>query len=375
MAYKVMLIENNRVMLERLSSVIRGIDNYDLEARFQQAGDALGQGAMYQPDLILLDIDAGHNLSLISEFASVYKNAAILCLSSNWDATNAAKMVQFGAKGYLIKPFTAKEFMEAVDTFGKTGMAASSETLAFFSPKGKSGKTTLIANLALSLARKSGEAVGVIDADLQFGDMSVFFNLSPQSTIVEATRDIKFLSPITLNSYFMEVPEVDKMRILCGTKKPDYAELVDIENFEELVKMAQSLFRYVLIDLPPGVNPISISAAELYTKTYMVSMISGGYEILHVKRALEIFKAWPNVEEKLRPVFTRVSPCEETQKRWLSQEIKFPVHAIIPNEYLMVSAAANDGRMAVENKSGSQFAENINRMADDIIVRRSGGSL
>ncbi len=374
MAYKVMLIENNRVMLERLSSVIRGIDNYDLEARFQQAGDALGQGAMYQPDLILLDIDAGHNLSLISEFASVYKNAAILCLSSNWDATNAAKMVQFGAKGYLLKPFNAKEFMEAVDTFGKTGMAASSETLAFFSPKGKSGKTTLIANLAVSLAKKSGEAVGVIDADLQFGDMSVFFNLSPQSTIVEAARDIKFLSPITLNSYFAEVPEVEKMRILCGTRKPDYAELVDIENFEEVVKMAQSLFRYVLIDLPPGFNPISISAAELSTKTYMVSMISGGYEILHVKRALEIFKAWPNVEERLRPVFTRVSPCEETQKRWLSQEIKFPVHAILPNEYLMVSAAANDGRMAVENKSGSQFAENINRMADDVIIRR-GGSL
>ena len=80
------------------------------------------------------------------------------------------------------------------------------------------------------------------------------------------------------------------------------------------------------------------------------------------------------MEERLRPVFTRVSPCEETQKRWLSQEIKFPVHAILPNEYLMVSAAANDGRMAVENKSGSQFAENINRMADDVIIRR-GGSL
>lgn len=369
MAYKVMLIENNRVMLERLSSVIRSMDNFELEARFQQAGDALGQGAMYQPNLILLDIDSGHNLTLISEFASVYPSAAVLCLSSNWDPNNAARIVQNGAKGYLLKPFSAKEFLEAVETFGKSGMASSSETIAFFSPKGKSGKTTLISNLALSLARKSGESVGVIDADLQFGDLSVFFNLSPKSTIVEAVRDVKFLSPVTLNSYFSEIPEVEKMRILCGTKKPDYAELVDIAAFEDVVKMAQSLFRYILIDLPPGFTPISISASELATRVYITAMISGGYEVHHVKRAIEIFKVLPDVESRIKPVFTRVSPCTDEQKQWLSDEIEFPVNAIIPNEYLMVSAAANNGKMAVENKSGTPFAANINAMADEILGR------
>lgn len=374
MAYKVILIENNRVMLERLSSVLRGVDGFELEARFQQAGDALGQGAMYQPNLILLDIDSGNNSALIPEFSTVFKNAAILCLSSNWDAKNAAKMVQAGAKGYLLKPFTAKEFLEAVDTFGKSGMAASSETIAFFSPKGKSGKTTLISNLAVSIARKSGEAVGVIDADLQFGDLSVFFNLSPRSTIVEAARDIKFLSPVTLNSYFEEVPEVEKMKILCGTKKPDLAEQVEISAFEEVVKMAQSLFRYVLIDLPPGFNPISISAAEMCTKTYMVAMISGGYEVLHMKRALDIFKAWPDYAERVRPVFTRVSPCDEKQKTALGKELGFEVNAILPNEYMMVSAAANNGKMAVEDHKGSPFATNIGKMADEIIIRRGGAS-
>lgn len=369
MAYKVILIENNRVMLERLSSVIRGVEGYELEARFQQAGDALGQGAMYQPNLILLDIDSGHNLTLVPEFSAVYPGAAILCLSSNWDANNAARIVQAGAKGYLLKPFSAKEFLEAVDTFGKSGMAASSETIAFFSPKGKSGKTTLISNLALSLARKSGESVGVIDADLQFGDLSVFFNLSPKSTIVEAARDVKFLSPVTLNSYFEEVPEVDKMRILCGTRKPDYAELVDISAFEDVVKMAQSLFRYILIDLPPGFNPISVAAAELSTRTYTVAMISGGYEIHHMKRALDIFKAWPDWETRVKPVFTRVSPCDNEQKEWLTRQLGLRVNAIIPNEYLMVSAAANNGKMAVENKKGGEFAANIGAMADEIIGR------
>jgi len=368
--YRVILIENNRVMLERLSSVVRGIDGYELDARYQQAGDALGQGKMFQPNLILLDIDVPQNLALIPEFTDAFPGAALLCLSSNWNANNAAQIVKAGAKGYLLKPFTAQEFIEAVHTFGRSGMAVSSETLAFFSPKGKSGKTTLVANLALSLARKSGESVGIIDADLQFGDMAVFFNLSPQSTIVEAVRDIEFLSPITLNSYFVEVPEVDNLRILCGTKKPDYAELVDIEPFEEVVRMAQSLFRYVLIDLPPGFNPVSISAAELSTQTYLVAMIGGGFEVQHMKRAMEIFKAWPDYEKRVKPVFTRVEPCTDEQRQWLSREMDFPVDAILPNEYLLVSAAANNGRMAVDNRSGTVFADNINRLADEIIGRR-----
>ena len=358
------------MMLERLSSVIRGTSGFTLAARYQQAGDALGQSAMFKPNIILLDIDVKGNLDLISEFASSFPNAALLCVSSHWDAKEAEQIVRAGAKGYLVKPFSSEELTEAVQTFSKSGMARGSEVLAFFSPKGKSGKTTLIANLAMSLASKSGEPVGIIDADLQFGDMAVFFNLEPKSTIVEATRDVKFLSPITLNPYFMAVPEAENIRVLCGTKKPEFAELVEIAPFEDLVRMAQSLFRYVLIDLPPGFNPISLSATELADTTYMVTMVGGGLEVLHMKRALEIFKAWPDYESRIKTIFTRVSPCTEAERELLEKELGYPVSAILPNEYLLVSAAANSGRMAVDVQPDTPLSKNINRLSKDIMGRR-----
>ncbi|MBR1553382.1 MAG: response regulator [Schwartzia sp.] len=370
MDYQVILIENNRLMLERLSSVIRATPGFNLVARYQQAGDALGQWAMFKPNIILLDIDVTGNLGLIPEFASAFPQAALLCVSSHWDAKDAAQIVKAGAKGYLVKPFTGEEFLEAVQTFGKSGMALGSEVLAFFSPKGKSGKTTLIANLAMSLANKSGEAVGIIDADLQFGDMSVFFNLEPKSTIVEATRDIKFLSPITLNSYFVEVPEAENIRVLCGTKKPEYAEMVDVSSFEDTVRMAQSLFRYVLIDLPPGFNPISVAAAEMASTTYVMAMVGGGYEVFHMKRALEIFKAWPDYQSRVKTIFTRVSPCTDEERKILEEELAYPVSAILPNEYLLVSAAANNGRMAVDIRPDTPLSQNINRLSEDILGHR-----
>ena len=367
MEYQVILIENDRPTMERLSGVISGTRGFKLAARYQRAGDALGQSAMFKPNVVLLDLDVKGNLALIPEFVSSFPDAALICVSSHWDAKDAEQMVQEGAKGFLVKPFSGEELTQAVQTFGKNGMARGSEVLAFFSPKGKSGKTTLIANLAMSLANRSGEPVGIIDADLQFGDMAVFFNLEPKSTIVEATRDVKFLSPVTLNSYFVPVPEAENIRVLCGTKMPEFAEMVEIAPFEDMVRMAQSLFRYVLIDLPPGFNPISVAASELADTTYVVAMVGGGYEVLHMKRALEIFKAWPDCESRVKTIFTRVSPCTDQERRVLEKELEYPISAILPNEYLLVSAAANSGRMAVDIQPDTPLSVQISRLSKDIM--------
>ena len=53
MEYRVILVESNRLMLERLSSVIRNTKDFELVSRYQRAGDALGQGLMFKPNLIL----------------------------------------------------------------------------------------------------------------------------------------------------------------------------------------------------------------------------------------------------------------------------------------------------------------------------------
>ncbi len=369
MEYRVILVESNRLMLERLSSVIRNTKDFELVSRYQRAGDALGQGLMFKPNLILLDIDEGDNLALLEDFTQTYKDADVICLSAKWAPSDSESIARAGAKGFLIKPFTSEELQEALRTFNKTGLSYGSNVLAFFSPKGKSGKTTLIANLGMALAQKTGQQVGVIDADLQFGDMSVFFNLAPKTTLMEAVRDINFLSPVTLNSYFLPIAE--NLRVLCGTRRPEYAEMVDIKSFTEVVDMARSMYRYVLIDLPSGFTPISIATAEASDITYLAAMINGTFEIQHMKRALDIFKAWPDYEQRVKTVFTRVEPCDANEQSKLSQAMEYPVSSIIPNEYMLVSSAANNGQMAILEQPDSRFAKMVNQMADDIIGTKS----
>lgn len=365
MEYRVILVESNRLMLERLSSVIRNTKDFELVSRYQRAGDALGQGLMFKPNLILLDIDEADNLALLEDFTKTYTEADVICLSAKWAPSDSESIARAGAKGFLIKPFTSEELQEALRTFNKSGLSYGSNVLAFFSPKGKSGKTTLIANLGMALAQKTGQQVGIIDADLQFGDMSVFFNLAPKTTLMEAVRDINFLSPVTLNSYFLPIAE--NLRVLCGPRRPEYAEMVDIDAFTEVVDMARSMYRYVLIDLPSGFVPISIATAEASDITYLAAMINGVFEIEHMKRALEIFKAWPDYEQRVRTIFTRVEPCDASEQNKLAQSLEYPVATIIPNEYMLVSSAANNGQMAILERPDSRFAQMVNQMADNII--------
>lgn len=369
MTHNIMLVEGNRLMLEQLSNIISHTPEVKLVARYQDSNEALGQGIVFMPNIILLDADNQNIIHTLTEFHRVFPQADIICTGEKWHAESSSLYVNAGAKCFLVKPFSSEELMEAISSFSTGGSEADSKVLTFFSPKGKSGKTTLIANLAMAIAQRSGAAVGIIDADLQFGDMALFFNLKPQSTIVEAARDHDFLSPVSLGSYFIPVKNIS---VLCGTKDPSLIDKVSIPAFEALVKMSRTMFNYLLIDVPAGFNPTSIAAAEMSDITYIVAMLNGGYELQHVQRALEIFKTWPDYESRVKPILTRVEPCTINSQQQLSETIGYPVEGIIPNAYLDTSAAADSGQMSLEHNPNSPLSRRINYLAKKIIMNRQG---
>ena len=69
----------------------------------------------------------------------------------------------------------------------------------------------------------------------------------------------------------------------------------------------------------------------------------------------------------MRAVFTRVEPCDANEQNKLAEAMNYPVSTIIPNEYMLVSSAANNGQMAILEQPDSRFAQMVNQMADSII--------
>lgn len=365
MKYRVILIEQNEDMLLKLSSVIKSSQQFNLVATYHDVKSALGQGSMFQPDLFLIDMEPSETSELISRFAVIFPQASILGTLNKWNADIADKALEEGMQGCLLKPFSVADIFNTLNLYQRRGKAEPPRIMAFFSPKGRSGRTTLASIMAIELAHKSGESVALIDADLQFGDLPIFFDVNPKHTIVEASHDINLLTPEGLLPYFEPLYD-EKFCLLSSPIRPEYAELIEVEKLKDVVRMSGQLFRYVLVDLPSGFNPVSVSLCEQADTNFLVAMLNSGQEIEHMKRSMRLFETWERYGKKVYTVFTRVSPCNEEGKQNLEQDFGRPVSKILPNEYILSNITAS-GRLLKDLPDGSKFVECVKSIADDIV--------
>lgn len=364
MAYQVILVEDEPSMLDEMIATLKSSTEFNLAATFKGVNDAVGQSSVFRPDLFLIDVDSADALKNIPVFVDIFPNAKILGLVSNWVADIAASVIDAGALGCILKPFAVQDILDAIELYEKRGRRGLSRIISFFSPKGRAGRTTAAAVLGLLISEKSNERVALIDADLQFGDLPIFFDIEPKQTVVEAAQDVKMLNPLNFKPYFHHVQK--NLYLLSSPDRPEYAELVESENLVAVVRLACNLFRYVLIDLPAGFNPISIAMSQLSDTVILMAMINNGFEIQHMKRALEVSKSLERQAKKIYTVFTRVNPCTEEEKRKIEAQLGYPVTDILPNEYKMISLA-NSGRIAKGLPEDSLMMKTLSTIAEGVI--------
>ena len=342
--------------------VLKNLEDYQI-IEYHDGSGGIGNLESLRPQVLLVDVDytIAQPEKLAVELRKNMPTLKLVAMGKRWDENSREMYKDKGYDALLLKPLDVESFQKAMEIAfaSKVRIGNNCQVLSFYSPKGKSGRTTLIVNLALALARVSGEKVGIIDAETNFADMDAFLNLNPRSTIVEALRDLSYLTSGTLEKYFEEVS--DKVFVLCGATSPQQAAFVEPEGLTKLINLARPNYRYILVDLAPGFNPISIAAAEASEKVYLTTMAGGTFEIKHLQRAMEIFRFLDNWQQRVGCVITRMAPDVRRAKE-LEEQIGCPV-TLIPNEYLLCSEAANNGRMAVDIGSGSPLTQQIDRMA------------
>lgn len=364
MAYRVVLVESDPKILEELNNTLKKSPDFEVVSTYTNANDALGQSGVYNPKLFLIDIDNAKFLEMLPAFVDIYPNRIILGTMSSWNPDFAQKAAEANIAGCILKPFRANDIIEAMNLYQRRGKFKPARIVSFFSPKGRSGRTTLASLLALDVAKKSGESVALIDADLQFGDLPIFFDVEPDHTVVDAVHDIKMLTPVTLAPYFHKLTE--NVWLLSSPDRPEYAELVDADGLVSVIRMAGHVFRYVLVDLPAGFNPISVAVSNFADTNFVVAMINTGLEIEHMKRSLSLFKSRVREHKKTCPIFTRVHPCDEAQRVKMEMELGSPIIAIFPNEYNLVSIA-NSGQILRGLPPDTLMSQTIEKLSEELM--------
>lgn len=110
------------------------------------------------------------------------------------------------------------------------------------------GKTTVTANLALSLAQL-GESVLLIDADLRRPSLHDFFGIESCSGLVN------FLTgKADWRNFVWQSPTKGLSVLFCGPVPPNPVDLLSSESMPNLIREASHEYKFVLLDSPPLLN-------------------------------------------------------------------------------------------------------------------------
>jgi pilus assembly protein CpaE len=238
-----------------------------------------------KPDVLLMDINMPDmdGIAATEIIRKMVPFTQIVILSIQNDPNYMRRAMLAGARDFLTKPPTIDELNSAIRRAGtmarderakipqtsgvqsaRTGVAHPSGTpgvggriIAFYSPKGGSGCTTLATNLAVCLSNED-TSVLIVDANLQFGDVAVFLNEQGKNNILDLTPRADELDPEIINNVTIKHAQ-SGIRILAAPMKPEQADSVTGEQFSKVIRYLRDLYSYVIVDTACSLTNITAS--------------------------------------------------------------------------------------------------------------------
>jgi pilus assembly protein CpaE len=247
---------------------------------------------------------------------------------------------------------------------------APGRVVTVFSAKGGCGKTTVSTNLAAALAADGGRRVCIVDLDLEFGDVAIALQLSPEHTIVDAaamrgTLDERGLaSLVTLHS-----PGLDT---LLGPLAPGDAARVEAGFVPELVRVLRSLYDVVVIDTPPAFTEHVLACFDLSDVAVLLTTLDVP-ALKNLRLSLHTLELLGFPDERLHIVLNRADARVGLDLADVEQTLGRRVSVQIPSSG-DVPASVNRGELIVRSSPDHAVSRAVRELAALAVPPQEAGT-
>jgi pilus assembly protein CpaE len=338
------------------------------------AKEAIAKAKNLGPDVILMDINMPgmDGIAATEILAMEAPHAAIIMMSVQGEQEYLRRAMIAGAKNYLVKPFTGDELLQAVQQVYATGQkrlntvlsdgtaAKLGKVITVFSTKGGIGKTTIATNLAVALGKDKASKVGIIDVDLQFGDVALFLNLLPKATIADLVQDLENIDDQLLAGYLTSYSA--NVKVLAAPFRPEQADGITGAHLVAILHTMQTTFDYVIIDTAPAFNDVMLAVLDAADQVLVVSSLDMP-TIKNVKLCLEIMESLHYPEDKIKLVLNRADADGGMELGEVEASLHRSFDATLPSDGKTVVTAVNRGIPFVVSDPSTSVAQSVFALA------------
>jgi pilus assembly protein CpaE len=317
-----------------------------------------------RPDVVLLDLATNFELAgeFIGALASGYPSIQVVGLHRRNDLDAILQSLRLGAVEFLHAPFEAVAQRDAVERIQRlrqqpdvTARPKPGTVVMFSSSKPGSGASTLAAQTAFALKRVTGKRVLLADFDLMSGTVAFHLKLRPHHSVVDALRCSDRMEPLRWNSLVQHTQGLDA---LPAPELPS-EEGIDPARLQDFLEYARMLYDWVVVDLPPIFQGISLLALSHSDRAFLVS--TSELPSLHLTRkAVDLLGQIGFGKDRFQVLVNRAGKHEGICEEDLGKIFNCPTEAILPNDYFALHRAVAAGRPL---EHGCELAGSIERFA------------
>jgi pilus assembly protein CpaE len=382
-------------------TISRDVRNFDLLIEDMETvmGEAWGDLGFHealaflnQPDAkalefvaIAIDETDESNLEMISEIINQARtrNIQVILIADDVSPIALHSLLRQGADEFVPYPLPENELQAAIERLRKPAEPAPNATnnaptasgrdgvvIGVQGIAGGTGATTLAVNLAWELTltdKKNPPKVCILDFSLQQGSVSTFLDLPRREAVYEMWSDTETMDEDIFRSALQS--HEDSLWVL--TAPPDILplDLISPEDVSRVLELAQSLFDYVIIDMPTTLvqwTETVLTASQIYFVTIEMDMRSA-QNTIRLKRALQ---AEELPMERLRfclnraPKFTDLNGKSRIKR--LSESLEIGIELQLPDGGKPVTQGADHGLPLAASAPKNPLRKEIAKLATSL---------